>query len=37
MLEALLACVADPDGAPPGVVYCLTYRKNDATGRFAPP
>jgi hypothetical protein len=28
---------ADPDGAPPGVVYCLAYRENDATGRFAPP
>ena len=37
MLEALLARAADPDGAPPGVVYCLAYRENDATGRFAPP
>jgi hypothetical protein len=37
MLEALLARAADPDGVPPDVVHCLTYRKNDATGRFAPP
>jgi GT2 family glycosyltransferase len=37
ILEALLARAADPDGAPPGVVYCLAYRENDATGRFAPP
>jgi len=37
MLEALLARAADPDGAPPDVVYCLAYRENDATGRFAPP
>ena len=37
MLETLLARAADPDGAPPGVVYCLAYRESDATGRFAPP
>ena len=37
MLEALLTRAADAADAPPGVVYCLTYRENDATGRFAPP
>jgi glycosyltransferase involved in cell wall biosynthesis len=37
MLEALLARAAEPDGPSPDVVYCLTYRQNDAMGRFAPP